>query len=213
MVGFGGPVHTRYEIIGNILPIFDEAQERIVVVSPWIKLWDRAKLALQKANERDVKIRFIVRKEAKLATNEDIAWLLRNKVEVCQAKRLHAKIYFNEKTVLLSSMNLHQTSALIALDFGITLQAAPDQKFVREYVDKDIMALATKWGQTRRGHCIRCPKSIELDIGKPYCKSCYDERKPDQERGRQENFCHSCGEPSKMISLGGPICASCWPRR
>ena len=212
MVGFGSPVHTRYEIIRNILPIFDEAQERIVVVSPWIKLWGVAKLALQRANERDVKIRFIVRKEAKLATNEDMGWLLRNNVEVYQVKRLHAKIYFNENTVLLSSMNLHETSARTGLDFGITLQAAPEQEFVREFADKNIMALATKWGQIRRGHCIGCRKSIELDIGKPHCRSCHDERELHEGRGHPENYCHSCGEPSEMISLGAPLCATCWPR-
>lgn len=61
--------------------------------------------------KRVVKLGAIVRAEPKVTESESVRWLVSTGVEVRAVDKLHAKIYLNEKPLVLRSMNLTKYSA------------------------------------------------------------------------------------------------------
>ncbi len=117
-------VFVDEEVQSAILSIIRNAKKYVVVVTPYVGLveprgqWHLAQQAVKDAITRGVRMTFVVRKDW---TNEkealdDLEWLLESKVDVRTVDRLHAKIYLNESSLLVSSMNLKGSSASGSLE-------------------------------------------------------------------------------------------------
>lgn len=65
---------------------------------------------------------------------------------------------------------------------------------------------------SRAGTCIRCGTSIEHNLSKPLCGSCYSTWAVWKNGDYSENFCHTCGEPAST-SYNKPECWSCYRNR
>ena len=65
-------------------------------------------------------------------------------VRVFLVEGLHAKIYFNEETVLLSSMNLLTGSSRNSLEVACTLIDRESQGQVRHYVKQSVIGIASE---------------------------------------------------------------------
>lgn len=61
------------------------------------------------------------------------------------------------------------------------------------------------------GHCIRCKKSIPLDLEKPLCYSCYEIWFEYSNPNFKEKYCISCGG-KHSTSLSKPACYSCYKK-
>ena len=59
-------------------------------------------------------------------------WLINRKVKIYTIDWLHAKIYLNEHTVLISSMNILKSSISNSLDFIMIVRNAADEDKARE---------------------------------------------------------------------------------
>jgi phosphatidylserine/phosphatidylglycerophosphate/cardiolipin synthase-like enzyme len=220
------------EIASQMIDIIQEAQQCIIITTAYLKLWQHATTALGLAVKKGVKVTVIIgrREHWKSETREDIAWLLDNGIRVMDAKYLHAKIYLNERSVFLSSMNLTEFSTKNSLDIGLVVQDAQAERQVREYVNNTLMQLAkpvsapqteprqqpvttqaTPRSGTGVGACIRCGLSISPDTSKPLCDDCYDEWAEYENENYQERFCHVCGKPSD-VSYAKPLCRDCFRR-
>ena len=66
---------------------------------------------------------------------DDIEWLEKNGVNVFYQEGLHAKIYMNEKTVFISSMNLQEHSAMNSHEVGLIVKDQKDKKAIYDYVN------------------------------------------------------------------------------
>jgi hypothetical protein len=207
------------------------ANERLFLISPFLKINDRIKELLEDKDRLKIDIRVIYGKNE--LQPEENNWLKsKNSIRTSFCKNLHAKCYMNEKEALITSMNLYEFSQANNNEMGIYLTRDNDQQL---YIDIDTEAkrliriseeikvsvekiLRNDNGQTNKakdtkgqldGYCIRCKKTIKLNPLVPYCKDCYNIWKKYEDSEFQEKHCHICGkdEPTTMLK---PTCYSCF---
>lgn len=174
----GGELYLDSQVAQGILQVIHEAKETVIVVSPYLRLWDDAKKAIRAAKKRRVNVTLILREddEERQAGRLDIEWLKSNKVDCVRVPNLHAKIYLNEDTVLLSSMNL-TNSSLENCEVAYKVTDAFSQNRIRQRVE-NLMANFS----SSKTFCARCGKANRLrshstaqDL--PLCLTCYEEWK------------------------------------
>ena len=178
MVDEGGEVYLDTQVAPGILQIIHEAKESVIVVSPYLRLWDEAKKAIRAARKRRVDVKFILREDEadKLSGHPDVNWLRSNKVDCVTVPNLHAKMYINEDTILLSSMNLTDYS-IGNCEVAYRVTDAFSQNRIRQRVENLITD-----SSSAKTFCARCGKSNRLrnhsavqDL--PLCLTCYEEWK------------------------------------
>jgi len=213
---------TDEDVPGRILSVLRDARKYAILVSPYLGLWGHLEDAITIAVRNGVDVTVVLRNEPEVVNSKDVDWLLDNGVKVDVVEDLHAKVYINESTVVLSSMNLTRGSTQKSLDFAIVLQPSPLAEAAREYVDRTIMPLAdevrpagkvTKFinriADAIRGCCIRCARPIPKNADKPLCDDCYDKWARYGNADFQEKVCHSCGQTAST-SYAKPLCATCY---
>ena len=109
--------------------IIEEAEESIFLISPFIKLHARIKRQLElKKSQPHVCIEVVFGKNEdnveKSISKEDFEFLKSfPSISILYEARLHAKYYANEKTALLTSMNLYDFSQNNNIEFGILMKS------------------------------------------------------------------------------------------
>lgn len=105
--------------------ILDSAEEKLYLISPFIKFHVRVKDILRRKKHND-KLHIVIvfgknkYDREKSLSKEDFDFLASfPKVTIKYEPRLHAKYYANEKASLLSSMNLYEYSQNNNIEFGI----------------------------------------------------------------------------------------------
>ncbi|MBI4305853.1 MAG: hypothetical protein HY678_05990, partial [Chloroflexi bacterium] len=207
---------TDEDVPGRILSVLRDARKYVILVSPYLGLWGHAQDAIQIAVRNRVGVTVVLRKEPEVLNSEDVGWLLDNGVKVAAVEDLHAKIYLNESSVVLSSMNLTRGSTQKSLDFAVVLQQSELGESVREYVNRTVLPLAdevkaagkvtqffARIADAVRGYCIRCGRAIPKNNDKPMCDECYEVWAGYKKRDYVEKTCHSCGQAA-AISYAKP---------
>jgi hypothetical protein len=126
------------EISSQIMTLIEEAEKKIIIVSPYvdIKNWDKLKRCLNNAIERKVAITFYVREN----TKQDLEHLRQLNVKLVLIKDLHAKIYLNDTYGIVSSQNLYQYSDINSIDFAYSTETEEEQyqlvKLINKYLSK-----------------------------------------------------------------------------
>jgi hypothetical protein len=214
------------------------ATENIIFVTPYIELWVHLKDEMRDAIAREVDIILLIREGETLRRPEDLEWLHANKVKVYLVPNLHAKIYLNEKRVLVSSMNMHRTSIIDLKDFAMIVRNDNDAKMFREYVSRLIRKATiaqpshsvrnhvsgpvekARIAQSSRsfehrtsedGYCIRSQDRIAFNTEKPLCADCFRQWNKFQDEDYAEKYCHSCGKNAKT-TFAKPLCMACWKK-
>ena len=104
--------------------LFLKATEEIIIISPYIKLHKRIKDILRKRQKDNIKIIIVFGKnyedKTKSLSIADLSFFKKFiDVEVRYEERLHAKFYANEKTSIITSMNLYDFSMENNIEFGV----------------------------------------------------------------------------------------------
>jgi hypothetical protein len=106
------------EISARILTLFDESDERVIIVSPYMKISKWYKL-VNKINELKTKrilIEIYVREDPdNTATYRDLDQLA---LQYKKIPHLHSKLYLNERHGIVTSMNLLLSSEINSLEIG-----------------------------------------------------------------------------------------------
>jgi phosphatidylserine/phosphatidylglycerophosphate/cardiolipin synthase-like enzyme len=111
--------------------IIKESKDRLVLISPYLKLNDRIKELLEDKNRLKIDIRIIYGK-SELQPSE-INWLNELKyIRTSFCKNLHAKCYLNENKCIITSMNLYEFSQINNNEMGILLDKITDQAAFQE---------------------------------------------------------------------------------
>ena len=141
-----------------------------------------------------------------------------------QKPKFHAKCYFNEKQMLITSQNY--SSQEDRFELGVLIDRIEDSELYNSAL-KEINRLCyaykfkpvkpgTEFDLSLKGYCINCGCDILFDVDKPYCYDCY--KKLDirfQEREHQAQYCHKCGKYHQKyfgntgIKLSQPLCKKC----
>lgn len=126
-----------HEISGKILTLIEEAQEELIIVSPYVKIkeWYKLKKALQKAVKNDVKITFVARENC----NQDLSDVFELGIEPILKTDLHAKLYINENTAIVTSHNLYHYSEANSLEIGHFTNEEKEIKELIKFVDVNLL--------------------------------------------------------------------------
>jgi len=114
------------ELNSEIESVFENANKRLVIVSPYIKLHSRFIDILKGKKEKlDLEIIIVFGKKTdyvwyKSLNKDDLDFLMDfPSISIKYEKNLHAKYYSNETKSVLSSMNLYDFSQNNNIEFGI----------------------------------------------------------------------------------------------
>lgn len=141
-------------------------------------------------------------------------------------EKMHAKIFYNEKELLVGSMNLSEASGNNNFELAVLFKE-------QDYLDaiskvkgeaKEIIDDATPWKLLKpnlerrkvnseiklKGACIRCEKEIKYNPEKPLCTDCYYEWAEWENEYYEEVCCHKCGKENDKISFAKPECLKCY---
>lgn len=123
-------------ISAEILTLLEEAEEKVIIVSPYCRFqkWHKLKDRLYSLANRGVATEFYIR-EGESATFEEVYSLGISPVEV---KGLHCKIYMNEKYAIVSSMNLLLSSEIASIEIAYKTENKEEYLELVEYVNSYI---------------------------------------------------------------------------
>jgi phosphatidylserine/phosphatidylglycerophosphate/cardiolipin synthase-like enzyme len=208
--------------------LMNDAKERLLLISPFLKINDRLKQSLENLDRLKIDVRVIYGKNDLEPTEQSWLKSLRS-VRTLYCQNLHAKCYLNEKAAIITSMNLYEYSQINNNEMGILVDKVEDPELYQNIYDEamrlvrtsdeiqttvaqvpKIMEKQAKLSHNVPGYCIRCHTENPLDPMVPYCRGCYAVWKQKGESNmHEEKFCHICGKPNKS-SLEKPACIACF---
>ena len=111
------------ELQKQIFRIFSEAEREIIIVSPYIRLYDKIKDSLEDNIENPwLELQICFGKNHKW-TKEDIEFIKRfPNVFIVHRDNLHTKFYANEREVISTSLNLLESSFKNNYESGILIE-------------------------------------------------------------------------------------------
>lgn len=224
----------------NIENIIIEAKNKLVLVSPYLQISKTFYERLKDASNKNVAIKIIYGKD-ELKPNERNSLAELKNVTLFFFQNLHAKCYFNENKMVITSMNMYEFSEKTNREMGVLIDRSVDRELFEKAVNETLSILQSAEpqplkkserqtipelkpitnGQTKakyktqiRGYCIRCETRIDYNIDKPYCPDCFATWAQYENPDYEENVCHRCGEYEET-SMKKPLdkdCYSLWKK-
>ena len=208
--------HDIFSVLNDMIR---EAENFLVIVSPFIILDGEQKLLLKKAAENGVPITIIYRLDDRQTAKrlKDFSDLPGIKIIGCP--ELHAKIYATENAAILSSKNLTTREKDCSIEIGIVFDYREDfydslletARELRDIPDSEVLVDNSEdLSRKQMGYCIRCGRQIELDKDHPLCNDCLAVWRQFGNRDYEENYCHFCGKRADGIAYSLPVELNCY---
>ena len=229
-------LNTR-KAVAQIEDLIRNAGEKLILVSPYLKLSKDFKELLTYRNNND-KITTVIFGKQELKPDE-MKFLESLRFVILKFnENLHAKCYVNEKEMIITSLNLYEFSMANNKEMGVLInleeegdkllyeEAYKEVKYIEDTSEKfkfninnssestntTPRARIAKTNFSKNGHCIRCNEGIKFDPKIPLCKKCYQIWKKHSDDTYVEKFCHKCGKETKS-SMKSPECYSCYKKK
>ena len=107
------------------------ASDRLILISPFLKLNDRIKELLEDKNRLKIDVRIVYGKSE--LQPEEINWLKElSFVRTSFCKNLHAKCYINEQSCIITSLNLYEFSQVNNNEMGVFISRSEDSEIYRD---------------------------------------------------------------------------------
>ena len=111
------------------------ARDRLVLISPFLKLNERMKELLEDKNRLKLDIRIVYGKSE--LQPEEINWLKGlSFIRTSFCKNLHAKCYLNEEAAIVTSLNLYEFSQVNNNEMGILISRSADAELYRDVYEE-----------------------------------------------------------------------------
>ncbi|EKP0279777.1 topoisomerase DNA-binding C4 zinc finger domain-containing protein [Aeromonas bestiarum] len=115
--------------------LIKDAKERLILISPFLKLNDRIKELLTDKNRLKIDVRIVYGKSE--LQPEEISWLKElTYIRTSFCKNLHAKCYLNEEMCIVTSLNLYEFSQVNNNEMGVLIQRSEDGELYRDAYDE-----------------------------------------------------------------------------
>lgn len=215
-----------HQISAAVIELIEATKEYCYLVSPYIKMWQLLDRALGKASEQNKRITVIIRSGSE--ENAHVRKLLAYGFEIVVLDFLHTKLYLNESSAIVSSMNLYDTSSTRNHELALQLGKQETRKLKQEIIEQDLLAvppvhhfagkhtaakkaedqkmLAFQAELTSKGFCVVCNTKIDFDSSRLLwptivrCKPCWAKLPfPDAPHQFRIRCCHYCGEPLDSV--------------
>ncbi|MFC2110621.1 phospholipase D family protein [Bacteroidota bacterium] len=114
------------EISYEIEKILRTAEKHLILVTPYLKLNQRLKVKLSDTFKKEFGV-YIIHRKNELKPS-DSNWLNSfENVRLFPIQNLHSKIYANEESLIISSMNLYEYSQINNHEIGVKLNSEQDE--------------------------------------------------------------------------------------
>lgn len=115
--------------------LIKNAKERLILISPFLKINDRIRELLEDKNRMKIDVRIVYGKSE--LNPQEINWLKGlTFVRTSFCKNLHAKCYLNEEVAIITSLNLYEFSQVNNNEMGILLTREDDAECFRDAYDE-----------------------------------------------------------------------------
>lgn len=215
--------------------IIIDAKSKLVLISPYLQISKTFYERLKDASNRNVVIKIIYGKD-ELKPNEKNSLADLKNVELFYFQNLHAKCYFNENKMVITSMNMYEFSEKTNREMGVLIDRIIDKELFDKAIAETLSILQsseptplnkserqtthhekqTTTGHTKqnyqkqlRGYCIRCESRIDYNPEKPYCADCFAIWVQFENPEYIESVCHRCGEYEET-SMNKPQDKDCY---
>ncbi len=222
---------TTNGISNQIEQIIIGAEEKLVLVSPYLQISKTFFERLKDASKKNVEITIVYGKD-ELKSNERKSLAELDNLELLFFENLHAKCYFNENEMVITSMNMYHFSEKTNREMGVSISKDRDDELymsayneTRSIIEssevkqlskgknKKVSKIVSykKIKEIKSGFCIRCKTEVPSNKEKPYCVSCFSVWAQYARQDYEEKYCHSCGK-SKSTSFNRPECYTCFSK-
>jgi phosphatidylserine/phosphatidylglycerophosphate/cardiolipin synthase-like enzyme len=111
--------------------LIKNAKDRLILISPFLKLNDRMKELLADKNRLKIDVRIVYGKSE--LQSEEINWLKElTYIRTSFCKNLHAKCYLNEELCIITSLNLYEFSQINNNEMGVLILRADDAELYKD---------------------------------------------------------------------------------
>ncbi len=111
------------------------ARERLIIISPFLKLNTRIKELLEDKNRMKLDIRIVYGKSE--LQPKEINWLKSLEyVRTSFCQNLHAKCYVNERVAIITSMNLYEFSQVNNNEMGVFIERVQEPELYRNTLEE-----------------------------------------------------------------------------
>ncbi len=183
--------------------IITGADERLVIISPFLRINKRMKGLLEERNRLKIDIRVVYGKSE--LQPDEISWLeSMDSIRTSFCRDLHAKCYLNEHYALLTSMNLYEYSQVNNYEMGILVNRRDEPALYEEILQEAMQIVRiseeirvkiskvdtdkTAKKASRRGKTRRKEAPLREERTNGFCIRCRDELPFDLEKP----YCPGC---------------------
>jgi phosphatidylserine/phosphatidylglycerophosphate/cardiolipin synthase-like enzyme len=107
------------------------AKDRLILISPFLRLNDRIKELLEDKNRLKIDVRIVYGKSE--LQPEEVNWLKGlTYVRTSFCKNLHAKCYLNEELCIVTSLNLYEFSQVNNNEMGVLISRGDDPALYKD---------------------------------------------------------------------------------
>ncbi|WP_371805706.1 hypothetical protein [Candidatus Lokiarchaeum ossiferum] len=223
------------EICGAIEKICQEAKEKLILISPFIKFtskydgnWDNLITILTSKAPKITHFAVLTKATTHFEKRNSTNFFIQLGAKFLSLPTLHTKLVLSESGAVFSSMNLYQYSAQNNYESGILVEPTDETMFqeANQYVESllreaEELDERSNGGNThdypnhvrasskQEGYCIICGNHIILNLNMPICRPCYQTKRKYRGKtyGKQ---CHRCGMDADRISQRRPLCRECY---
>ena len=115
--------------------LIKDARDRLILISPFLKLNDRIKELLSDKNRLKIDVRIVYGKSE--LQPDEIKWLQGlSFIRTSFCRNLHAKCYMNEELAIITSLNLYEFSQVNNNEMGVLLRRSDDAELYRDAYDE-----------------------------------------------------------------------------
>ena len=119
----------------HLQQLINKANERLILISPFLKINERIKQSLEDKNRMKIDIRVIYGKN-ELQPDENNWLKSMTSIRSSFCKDLHAKCYLNESEAIITSMNLYEFSQVNNNEMGIYVVKETDPILYNEIYEE-----------------------------------------------------------------------------
>jgi len=191
----------------RIVSIVDKATDEVVLITPYIKMPDDLFARLKYKDARGMKTVVVCRGKDLAAEVKSKLRQLRH-LELRFDEDLHAKCFYNEDLMVITSLNLYEHSQQHNREMGILINLAEDESVFREALrEAEYIVDSAKKDSAIKGVLDAIGKEARSLVAsqvadKPKRTRAY---KASNERG----FCVRCNK-SKTYDVSAPYCLACY---
>ena len=190
----------------NIVDIIKEASNKVVLISPYIKISDQLFDRLKHMDKQGIRI-IVVCRGKDLHTEEKSKLRQLKCLELRFDEDLHAKCFYNEKAMVITSLNLYDYSQQHNREMGVLLSLDEDPDAFKEALNEaEFIVSRAKKGSTIRGLVSGIIKEAKSVVDLPTKDK--SSRAKTTSRTKREGHCIRCNK-SIPYDKDKPYCLPC----